>query len=319
MKINLFKYVLGLTLFSFLLNSCEKEEMVITESETSNKQNILTFKTYDDFFKVLDEVSTMDEAKRKTWEASQGFESYGAICNDFYYSIDREKFKTEEEVIEFVEENSYYIDWYEESGEIYIHPNESDFSERFLMNGDKMFIIATRAYKKFEDGFVSTDIINLDVLKKAKNSKELSENRLVEANSPQKLPIYKSTNVEEHEVRSTIGNYRIKLYIQTENFWAFAPDRTLRETEFTISNYKKSIGIWWLTKMSTDYDIYLESWDDGTLQYHVCQGTGTNVSIDTYNQSTQIFICNGWTNQYYPIFSDIECSASNVYNCSVVL
>jgi len=175
MKIKLTKYalaVLAIT-FTFALTSCSKNEDALATVQNS-KQDILTFKTVDEFNETVQKVNSMKPEERIAWENSKGFKSFGTICDEFYKTIEPQNFKTIEDVNTFVASNSDKIQIYEnKAGDKYCEVQEFDNSARYLMNEDRMFIVGDSVIKEFSEGRVSTNVANIDVLRKVKSFSDL--------------------------------------------------------------------------------------------------------------------------------------------------
>lgn len=173
MKNNLKIYFLGILAFTFALTSCDKNEDAIATLQPTN-QDILTFSNEQEFNNTLAKVSAMKPEERSAWEKSKGFKSFGTICDEFYATIEPQSFKTMEDVNAFVAKNNDKIQIYTSAaGDKYCEVKEFDNSSRYLMNKDKMYIVGDSVIRKFNEGIVSTNIANIDVLRKAKSFSDL--------------------------------------------------------------------------------------------------------------------------------------------------
>ena len=101
MKIKLIKALIAILSVSFALTSCSKTSDELA-SVASTKQDILTFKTTEEFNATVQKVNSMKADERVAWEKSQGFKSFGTICDEFYATIEPQNFKTIEQVNDFV-------------------------------------------------------------------------------------------------------------------------------------------------------------------------------------------------------------------------
>lgn len=119
----------------------------------------------------------MKSEERSTWEQSKDFKSLGTICDEFYKTIEPQNFKNIEEVNDFVAKNSDKIQIYTNTeGDKYCEVQEFNNSARYLMNKDKMYIVGVTVVRKFDEAIVSTNIANIDFLKKAKSLSDLNMN-----------------------------------------------------------------------------------------------------------------------------------------------
>ncbi len=98
---------ISILLLSVFLYSCETDEVQSTASSTSTKQDILTFKTVDEFNETLAKVNAMTKTERKAWENERGFKSFGTICEEFYNSINFDDFSTIAQIKELDPQNLY--------------------------------------------------------------------------------------------------------------------------------------------------------------------------------------------------------------------
>ncbi len=163
-----------------------------------------------------------------------------------------------------------------------------------------MFIVENKAYKIVGSEIISTELLNIDILKK---TNYLTDNNNLKRIKRTNNALRKVINIEENTFTVKNAYYKTKLYIQTENFWNSFPTRTERETEFTVTNYKNGLFGYYVYTLPTTYEIYLESHDVDTDIYYILAESITNHDIKDYNRSEKILITNGWTNTYYPYFS----------------
>ena len=139
------------------------------------------------------------------------------MCNDFYNQVEPSSFKEMNEVEEFVKQYSKYVQLYEDAEDIYFDIQEFNNPERFLMNSDKMFVIGNQVYKKIEDTYVNTDVINLKDLKVVSDISDISSNSKFEIRNninKSKAPSSEITK-DEGWGNAKIGNdtYRLKVWI----------------------------------------------------------------------------------------------------------
>ena len=208
-----------------------------------------------EFDSTLKAISAMKVEDRKAWEKSKGFKSFGTISDNIYDNIDPEKFKSVEEINTFVKLNSANIQLYTDNkGDIYCLPIENDNVERYLLNEDKMYIIGTSVYKKFDNDIISTNIANIKALKEASNPEmiqssisHISENKT----SIQKVSTLFITSQEENgDWKIGHDNYRLNLRIATENAGS-----THVRTTVKLTNFARYLGIWWARTRNCSYEI----------------------------------------------------------------
>ena len=70
-------------LILIVVSSCKKETTETVVSKNTNEQ-LLKFKSIEDFDKSLSTVLKMTPEERKLWAKEKGFESFGVKCDDIY-------------------------------------------------------------------------------------------------------------------------------------------------------------------------------------------------------------------------------------------
>lgn len=302
MKNKLVKNITLLLTFIFVLTGCSQNEDAISSLENT-KTGILTFKDFDEFNKTVSKVNAMDKTERLAWEKEQGFKSFGTICDEFYDSIDFEKFTSIEDVRNLDTKNQY-LDIYWSSESYNIEPKEMVTNERFIANNEKMFIISNRVYKIIESELVSANISNINSLKLINRLNEVSSNQIFELNNPQKISnVFKTKTIEEKNLEVKTANYKTEFFYQTENYWVVLPATTYRQVEFKIKNFKMGMFGWYAYELSIDYDIYLESYDDISQLYLYIDTDATGDKFKSKSRSEKI-LTNSYkcTNELYPYF-----------------
>lgn len=234
-------------LVSFLLIACDKNEIIERKNDMNeNIEGILSFKSYEEFTSTLDRLSKMTTEERIGWEKSQDFISFGTMCNDFYNQVEPSSFKEMNEVEEFVKQYSKYVQLYEDAEDIYFDIQEFNNPERFLMNSDKMFVIGNQVYKKIEDTYVNTDVINLKDLKVVSDISDISSNSKFEIRNninKSKAPSSEITK-DEGWGNAKIGNdtYRLKVWIETFYLSNYGPESRV---VIKFRSYTRSLAIYW--------------------------------------------------------------------------
>jgi hypothetical protein len=298
------------------LTSCEKEEITVSETSKPQNKEILTFATQEEFEETLAKVNAMSKEERLAWEKEQGFKSFGTISDEFYETIDFENCKTIDDVKKHDPENKF-LDIFIESGVYHVGIKEQNTTERFIANSDKIFIVGDRAVKLLDSKYAYTNISDIQSLKKINTFSEFESAFYNSKQNENSFPNAKKViNIEEYTKSKETSNYKTKVTIQTENFWAFFPDRTEIETEFTITNYKKGIFGFYEQKLATYYHVELYAYDEVSGKACNVFGDATNHDINSYNKSQKVFVCDGWTNKYDPRFDyinvDVRTVAGNV-------
>src|ERR1035437_3214855 len=292
MKIKFIKYILGALAFTFVLVGCSKNEDALS-TVASNKQDILIFKTAEEFHTTLNKVDSMKPEERIGFEKSKGFKSFGTICDDFYATINPDKFKSETEALTFITSNSQYI-------QILNHSDSSkccvtkEFRNptRYLMNENKMYIIGNTAFKQFDEGCISTDISNIEALKASKDFIGLKSSPSFKVRSiSSKAPIQKVTNaanfgsdLSDWDNKTTYATFRIEISLGTHKLYN---GDTYRNTSCTIKNYKRTAGIFWFVDRICTYAIHVTTFDwYGLFSSNDC--SNTNEIINSWSAPWQL-------------------------------
>lgn len=258
------------TLIGF--TACEKENEINAPNEPTSKSSytsILSFNDMEDFSNTLNELSLMNSKERRVWENTHNFRSFATITEDFLYSIDPAIFKTAEEELQFIKENSQFIELYKEDGEFYVEVQEFDNIERFIMNEKKMYIIGKDVYKKFEDVLVKSAIENETELANMKEfnttfTKSSDKFTIVKIDNENKGNSLKSTKKEVWKIDKEINKkmYRVKIKAEGK---VYGGKSFL--SLFVVNKYRKLL-VWWGERGKVDF----------TIQYtYTC---GSNVVTD---------------------------------------
>lgn len=251
-----------IVLIIFALFSCGKNDLVNTLSN-NNMQEILSFSSYDDLIRTVHKVSSMTTEERILWEGSKRFKSFGTICDNFYSSIEYEKFKDINEIKQFVQANNKYIELiYDENREMSCVVQQFDNPERFIMNKDRMYIVGNKAYKIFpEQKKVSCDIERISELVEIKDLSELSKVQYSDFELIEKSKVsYSTSNYDQYYQRTeakSIGskNYRTIVRVEVVTlFWNSLgmPGTISYAVWYKITNQSQFI-VWWNTDAITEY------------------------------------------------------------------
>ncbi len=269
-------FTIAIIAIIFVLSSCEKDEVAQSQLNASATKDILTFATQEDFDKTFAKVNAMTKEERLAWEKEQGFKSFGTICDEFYETINPESFKSVEEVKAFVAKNSDKIEFYTSSdGETYCVSKQFNNPKRYLSNKNNEIMIGTAKQL----------CINTEILE------QINDNN---------LGLYKSTSaiVKSDEIIKDLkvknDTYRMHIWIDTynsSNGW-----ETWLVNQVKLTNFARSLGIWWEKTYSTSYKITLVTTDDQWGQ--MTGGYGSNTITENIKSKNIIygsFPCAGGT------------------------
>jgi len=282
MKFKITKCIFAVLAFTFVLTGCSNENEEGELSIASEKLDILTFATQEDFDKTLVKVNAMTKEQRKAWEKEQGFESFGTICDEFYETIDPVNFKSKEEVNAFVAKNSDKIEFYTSSdGENYCVTKDFRVTEKYLLNKKQACKIESKVVVFSSNS--STVQSSLFMSKAATNE---------------------VTEVEAYG-NNTIGSdtYRIHAWMDTYLYM------NEHRVAVKVNNFSRSLGIWWLRAAWTKIDATFTTSDS---QNHINSGSFYNYS--NYDQFEWLA---GNTAPIYtttPHFTKFNCHTENKFS-----
>jgi hypothetical protein len=287
------------------LTSCEKE--VIENVKNLSCSNMLYFETVEEYNTELNKVIKMNESELTQWEKSKGFISLGIEAERFYKSIDPNKFKSNDEIKQFVDENSSYLQLIEDkNGELELETKFFNRIERYFLNKDNMFQIGDSVYKVFESATIIASTADIDILsqvsdninyyKQNANFRILSTNKFSTVNQ-------KSVNADDCGTgqiwRSDNDNERLKVEIEV-----YKSGSNSVTCHFISRPYNKVLGIWYWCSRSMKADI--------NLNFRYFCRVLDNPATYTWQNNGLIFYNNYITESK---FEDTETfTASDIYN-----
>lgn len=198
----------------------------------------------------------MTKPERLEWEKQQGFKSFGTICDEFYETIEPERFRSIKEVQDYVDQHNDKIELHTSSdGEIYCITKDFNNTKRYLMNENREYLVGS-------------------VIVKDKENMQPEKSLISSNNSGQQKASAAFVQSDEIIKQSKIGsdNYRMHIWIDTYN--SFDGNWTLVHKELKLSNFARWLAIWWERTYSTEYRITLETTDTAYLLQ--IDGNGSN-------------------------------------------
>jgi hypothetical protein len=251
MKINKINYIMIMSLLTaILISGCEKDSIF-----GKKNSDILKFESNDDFLKASNLNRSMSHEERSSWEKANGFASFGSKCDELYFSINPEKFQTQEELFAFVEKNSDYLQLIEdETGEWTLETKLHVNPMRYFANEKMIFQIGDDVVKVFETSSVKTQMNNVDELIQLSSSnfdeyEESGRFSLFNQVDPMSVLNLKDATHNcgtDRDDRATSGKERIYLRISMERLdTSFGP---LVQSSYMIRPYYKVLGVWYWTK-----------------------------------------------------------------------
>lgn len=140
-----------------LFSSCTKEENKIsTNNAVKISSSIPFFANVKAVEQAIDFAMSADSLQTLVnYEESEYRASIGRLSDVFYAQVDPEQFKSEEQVLRFVEKNSVYMDTLiDENKEISVEPKFSNNIFRYVANSDGLFYVADTIFKIFKNGIM---------------------------------------------------------------------------------------------------------------------------------------------------------------------
>lgn len=287
-----------------VLVGCKKEKEA-TEQPVAPK-GILCFNSAEEFTETYKKVVVMTEEERRAWEQQQGFKSYATKCNELFEAFEAKGINSDEDIINFVNENSDYFYIREEDGEKYLTSYLEYSDYYYTANEDRMLQINKVAIKAFDEVLLISDSQNIDYLSKfTKNDTIyfddneyglkyiLTNNSCVKSN-------------DDYCWRSDNGNDRTyaRVYFETHiNYKTWTVDRGY--IKLHIRPYHRVLGIWYYCGRHISWDVYAKiKWDAAFYHYYDDTTSGEShstspVSASEITRTLQTLIIpetGGWTN-----------------------
>ena len=242
-----------LTLFIVVtsLISCQDENFL-----ESSSQDILKFESEEEYLSTVQSTVEMNHDELKKWELANNFNSKAIESLSFYRSVNFEKFKSKEELIDFVESNSSYLQIIDEDGELYVETVNQKGADRFILNKDNMYQIGDKYYKAYAEGVISGEKEQYQYLKNMDKGEFLSilennnmkdevhvVNRRIKSNSISESSVSRSNCGNKITGRNTSNRDRTKTLVEVSG--KDEGDHVVYTTRLLVRPYKKTLGVWY--------------------------------------------------------------------------
>lgn len=276
------------------------------ESRSLESLKMLVFDNVDDLLSTTNDVSNMSDSELAAFESTNNYTSLGRKADQVYNNIDFEEFKTQEELILFIDANSKYVSIVDDDGELMTEPILVGNTYRYIANEDGMFAIKDTVYRIFRDGFVSTAKSNISALYDFDSKNHYSVNRDQELTfSPFKYESQtRSIEINGPGVVArqdqTVDRDRIVMKIECVgvNFQGVST----HQATVCGSPQKKALGMWHATSRTISFDYYAEWVRDGQLGYLKESGSRSGNRVE--------YIIYGGVNDRRVIFRTFHCWAT---------
>jgi rubredoxin len=265
MRYRLWLPLIIVTSVVFILSSCSRKGS--SEDQSLNYAlGFLHFKNLQDYYaqKCMLESYTLEE--RSEYERSNGYTSFGSVCDKKFGEIELDDLKSLSDVIDLVENNKDYFRLIKDNdGELTFEMALYNNPDRYLINVDRIYAVGNNVYKVLDDVTISTKFENLTELNEV-NESNISKyyNRLDYSivrrsiSSPIKDAVtIKDGNYncgDEFYDESQDGGERTKLWLNwlvvDHGYGLFAI-----ESGITIKPYTRILGIWFSCSRAVNCNI----------------------------------------------------------------
>jgi len=311
MKTTKTKFLLGLLAIMLLAVGCKKEKTEnITTTPQTSASGILQFDSAEKFLETQQKVLAMSETERREWERQQGFKSYATKCEELFEDLEAKGINSDEDIYNFVNENSDYFFIREEEGEKFLSSYYENSPFYYFMNCDQVLAIGDTLIKVFDHYLAKTTV------DKSKEINSLKEGVFEEGYDYyyfiDNVSITKEYSCDctstESVFRSTDGNNR--LYVR----FTIGPMgvANVYRCYYKLRPYHRIMGIWFFCSRTIYYDFTVEwkyqlnpsspnQWTYGSGSASDTHGTGASM-IDGYLLNISAFP-NTWYNLQFNSFS----------------
>lgn len=275
------------------MSACKKDQSNPQDSKTETSANILAFKNMEEYHQAVKEVHLYTYSERKAWEASKGFKSFGTACEDFYYEIKPDAFKSKDEIVAFVSKNSDFLEIInEDGGDFTVQTKLSNSINRYFVNSEKIFQIGKSYIKVLNNALVSCQASFFNELKQISDvnlDKYESNQNFKVSRTLQSLNL-KSTTDEIYNCgygtsnTKTNGNDRTTITIGLNEFNPSGFPFTELNCTYQVKPQHKSIGWWGCTRhISSNVKVRIDRYNWGLTGW--INEIKTDVVTDQYATS----------------------------------
>ncbi|MDL2241117.1 hypothetical protein LJC69_05775, partial [Bacteroidales bacterium OttesenSCG-928-K22] len=275
---------------TFILTSCEDTK---NNEEIISAKPILTaplkFTDNEEFSNTYDEIRSLTHEEREEWEKTNNFKSYGYICDELYWSLTPENFKSVDEVKEFVATNSEYLQLLEyENGEYTLETQLYNNPFRYMINANKIYYYGEYACKILSDGIIYTNINFVNQLLNINSKDDITNDQImyeayfienIDDNDFENMLKDNSTvckdssgNPRYYEFDNSDGGERIHLRISILSYRHKYEHIQEVYGEYMARPFKRVLGVWyWCTRTYTYslsvtvHDNYWKPWRSRTF------------------------------------------------------
>lgn len=271
-----------------LFVGCKKEKTEETPISTPEAcLGILHFNSLEEFRETQEKVLAMSETERREWERQQGFKSYATKCEELFEELEAKGINSDEDIYNFIKENSDYFYIREEEGEKYL-TSYLEFSSYYqFVDENRMVRIGSNVIKVFDEGVICAptnkgeELLNVTTFYEPARdgffyyentqSEFLEESKDNEdgCNCGRQETIVRKTNVNGYE-RTYARFYIENKSISTGNsgldeYYYLLGYRNVNY-RMKVRPYRKNFGIWFWCQRTISYNVNYSVFDNFLCQ-----------------------------------------------------
>ena len=244
-------------LILFSTFACEKNDVIppkeaTTQSDYAVVDGVLTFSSDEACQRTVEMVNKMTEEERLTWEKSINFRSLGTVADQFFYSIDFDKFSTQQELINFFNTNSDKLVVETKNGEYYFEPIKMGNANRYIMNQHSLYVIGKIAHKELKTGVMSAPISKMEELKAISDTRNTNSPMFIIPPSDYHTP----GSIVDFQRQNSKYLLRVTISSIMNNHFTFLGATTSHEVKLILRNYEQNSKGNWISHRSTTSCYY---------------------------------------------------------------
>lgn len=257
--------VMLLLLLLLSVFSCKKSEYDYEEVNIDTKR-ILKFDNINSLINESNTVNKYSIEQKVEWEKNRHFTSYGVQSDILCNKTDFESFSTVDQFKEFASTYSNFFEISTINGcELQLSPLLINIPYRYLINEEHLVQIGDTVYKVFKNFSVKAHINHLAQIRKITDeqfNQKLQDQSIVFCDLLNGETIFdlKSESSNNEYCGSSLSAFqeydKNKTIMTITAGAANVTGGSKRYTNFNISAWKKTLGIWWPVNRTISYEIY---------------------------------------------------------------
>ena len=262
---------------TFLFVGCKKEKDVKTNVFfQSNGETMLHFASMEEYYETRQAIMSMNKEERREWERLRGFQSFATKSEKLFETFETKGIDSDDDIYDFVKENSNYYCIDELDGEMYLRVCYEDSPFFMLMNESQLLAVGDTVYKVFDHYVAKGLLSNAECISKLKEGvfddgfkyDSLTDQSMIkewqcdcggvettfrstESNNRLLVRFYLGPNGATGGYR---GDYLIRPYHKTLGVWYFCT-RTISYNFTATWKFKNASGGGWLYNSYSAQDL----------------------------------------------------------------